>query len=630
MILRLGFRALPRVVFFLVLGISTLLAIPQAFASEDRWLCRESGSERRGAGFLLCGLGEESGESAAREAALRSALRELDALCARSADCRDFETTLSPLRSDCRTVEGRFKCYRAFQVDITDRKRREPFVAGRSLREEVQRIEGVGKSSCPIDTSEFFKALLDLSTPESRERMGLEAAKVPYTAACLPAHERLMRVLQRHRVVIPGYASFLVQSFKEIEEVGKDERASLALEFLQFFGPLSDEQWASAFELVGRAGAGHFPLLVPRLFALSASSKEERLREQSRVDRVVTALAEGKLGRPVPLRASQVFVPFFRALEPRRLEGDRWLVLYALGKHRKALAPEKAAPAFEFYTGLRGRLSEASDREQVLSWMAELVQDSTVEAGLSRIVEAFLRKSVEEIATLRQEEAGDDVRSARQLARAQRELELFLERTRPILGRHFPEPEKEWERKVRAQLCIRFDLPCGSWMPDEGLLKKMLLSKRESNRSEALTYLAQNPKWAARFEAEILGSVKDADEGGLESGSVSSLLREALPAVAEIPNPQRETLAALLKVARRQRSGIQALHPVHGTRLEGVYVEELKAARDHEAIISLLDLGMLRRLAPSTCEAIRQRFRAAGGDKSRFASGFESALHLCR
>jgi hypothetical protein len=235
-------------------------------------------------------------EGEAREAALRSALKELDLLCERSSDCRDYELNLEPLRSDCQVAKSKSvaKCYRAVQTNITQTKRETPYAKGKSLQQEIHKLEvtaridpqdletlrqalknpnPVSAPSCPKSTADFQKAMLDFSTPEKREGLVNEALKVPYTRECAAPHKRLMYLLRTHHVILPEYLQFIAEALSTIEEPGRDDRAEEVLSYLGSAGPMSDAHFELALNLVRRADRNALYRLLPRFSTIASRSQ---------------------------------------------------------------------------------------------------------------------------------------------------------------------------------------------------------------------------------------------------------------------------------------------------------------------------------------------------------------------
>lgn len=88
-----------------------------SFAKDD-WFCTTQSSERTGNLYKVCGIGEHTTESEAREAARVNAFAEFNALCKNSPGCRSNLPDLNPKRTECTLENGTYKCLRLFEVEL--------------------------------------------------------------------------------------------------------------------------------------------------------------------------------------------------------------------------------------------------------------------------------------------------------------------------------------------------------------------------------------------------------------------------------------------------------------------------------------------------------------------------------
>ena len=114
--------------FFSALLLSTLgFCVPSAFA-DDQWFCRQGSSQRLGEVLESCGIGKSTDEAEARKKALDGAFEEFDHICRESADCRDYEKTVEPMRTECiKGKDAAYTCYRALDFTVTHQKKEKSF-----------------------------------------------------------------------------------------------------------------------------------------------------------------------------------------------------------------------------------------------------------------------------------------------------------------------------------------------------------------------------------------------------------------------------------------------------------------------------------------------------------------------
>ncbi|MDH5692382.1 MAG: hypothetical protein OEZ47_04700 [Gammaproteobacteria bacterium] len=94
-----------------------------ANAKED-WTCTDVASIKTDNVVLVCGVATAATEGEAREMALKRAKNEFDLVCQSSADCRDYETNIEPLRNTCsQGDDNQYKCYRGLRyIILAERK----------------------------------------------------------------------------------------------------------------------------------------------------------------------------------------------------------------------------------------------------------------------------------------------------------------------------------------------------------------------------------------------------------------------------------------------------------------------------------------------------------------------------
>jgi hypothetical protein len=87
-----------------------------------KWMCMEVATIREGNTYKSCGVGEAPTESEARAKARSNAIKEFQELCDISANCKDREFNITPLRNSCSKINNSFKCFRGIQFEITNVK----------------------------------------------------------------------------------------------------------------------------------------------------------------------------------------------------------------------------------------------------------------------------------------------------------------------------------------------------------------------------------------------------------------------------------------------------------------------------------------------------------------------------
>lgn len=121
--------------------LALLIASNLGHGNETKWACSEVSVTKVNELYLACGIGSASSESDARELARTNALKEFDAICNRSSDCKNHKINVNPKRNQCDLVDGSMVCRRAFEITVLDELIEDPnalptqvfFVAGYAI-----------------------------------------------------------------------------------------------------------------------------------------------------------------------------------------------------------------------------------------------------------------------------------------------------------------------------------------------------------------------------------------------------------------------------------------------------------------------------------------------------------------
>ncbi|MCC7442708.1 MAG: hypothetical protein IT285_13820 [Bdellovibrionales bacterium] len=624
-------------------GILFLACAPSARAE---WFCKEGASERQGSALMACGVETDAAEAAARKKALAAAFEELDAICDRSVDCRDFELEIEPLRTDCREEKGRFKCYRAIRASITGKKRSKPYEKGQTLQADREKLDVTvridprdlaalmqpqapageakkdAKPRCPSDLTALSQSLLDISTTERQQAMAREAVKVPLSELCAPIHYRVLSVLGRHGIELPAYSAFLLQEIDQIADPTADPRAEEVLDYFHRLGPLTETQWKSGFSVVRRAQTYGLYRLLPRIFYDQAASKGERALEQRRVDLLVEAVRKGELGKPVPLKLDDAMELLLRALRSHRTRGEPWLAAYAYEKYREGLAysaPHKLARSLK---SLGGEATDPGIRSASNAWLAELAKKAQPSYELSRVLVDVLNDFESDI----KKQDDEEEEGIRKIAELRKLRAALIAGAGGAMGKNLAITNQEYERKSRTLLCLDLQIECPGLVPDADRLSHLLKSKKGQKRTEALEILLKMPKVATRLEPDLVATLRDVDEGKVEGAY--DLPRRTLQVLAEIPTDNKDALRLAVDMHLRSRLTFQDVREKLGSNLEPFLLTELQKGSQRHHLRILMELEEFPQLAKPTC----RHLETLTGDQLHYSvrDAAEKARRRCR
>lgn len=86
--------------------------------ASAQWLCREASSQRLGSTITTCGTASAKTENEARTLSREHAVEEFKRVCNLSKDCRGFDYTVLPKRTECMLSTKGFTCYRGMEFEI--------------------------------------------------------------------------------------------------------------------------------------------------------------------------------------------------------------------------------------------------------------------------------------------------------------------------------------------------------------------------------------------------------------------------------------------------------------------------------------------------------------------------------
>ncbi len=554
-----------RILYLLGIHLCCLLS---AHTAQAEWFCTEGASERRGNYILACGIAADSDEDRARKEALHNAFEELDLVCGRSADCRDFELNIEPKRNDCARSNEVYKCYRAVMATITDERRREEFREGESLQTQMQAIQQalaetleLALSSkpphpapaktpttipdfigCDADTGRLSVALADLSTPAKVDEMVTEAVEIP-APACWPVHEMVLRALERYRLGNDRYDDFLLETLADWQapgHAGHGRRTGAIIDYFHAMGTLGG-YWPAVQEALKHSSLVT-DSLVPRALGMNKpqASREE---QQWRLMQLLQAARAGEIGRPVPWHFDTAFV---------RIVGEL--------KREPSLALYAAENAFEHLTAeadfvaLHKKLFDAYQRAEsedvrggLVKYLAASVERGPVTVEMGAEVESLFEWYERELRKLDDEEDDDlaviqgyqrDREEYKRLAAGNLEASLGLVKHRGRL-------------QNRIRLCARNGIACKGIMPSLEALRSDLASSKERTRKDTLALLAMMPGTAKQLEEDVVKNLRTS-EFDRRSGT-SSLATAAAEVLMAVPDASTGALEVIVEQIGRQR-----------------------------------------------------------------------------
>jgi hypothetical protein len=123
-------------------------------------------------------------------------------------------------------------------------------------------------------------------------------------------HQNILSVFTQYNIQDTLYREFLFQTLETIQPDWNDARVYAIFEYLENHGMYSENEMQSALSLFS-----HMPKHMPsryyyKLFAPALTNTQKEML----ANRYITLLAEGKIGRPVPLTLQEELPNLLKAL----------------------------------------------------------------------------------------------------------------------------------------------------------------------------------------------------------------------------------------------------------------------------------------------------------------------------
>ncbi len=603
--------------------------------SQAKWLCEEAASQRSNEIITTCGIGESKNEDEARKKALKNAFKELDLVCNRSADCRDFELNIEPLRNDCQKKGATYKCYRAVNAEITRVKKKstektpeklvkkaaeeasnKKQVESKALeridqliqiftKKEDQEQVKVTERFCDYPTDKTFSMFSDLTSPKKITAAAKEAKKIPFRGYCLRFHSRLMGHLNRHSKRSPVYEKFLLSQVPGLTAAPKDQRFEMILNFFSHYGPHTNAQFDLFFEFFQRSnGRAHYRTSGLLFHPVGAGKELER--QKKRLDRYIDLAQKGRLGRPVYLSSDQSFIYLSRGLNQSRFKGQPQLFRYMMNKIKKS---HDFKDTRSWTTQLKRfffQQESESLQEESLAWLAQVLSKAEPSDTLARFYLDFVREFSRKISKLDDEE-DDDLKL---IKKWQQLKEKFLKTNAERIDRVFAKNDKKHLTDDLYDFCLDNRLDCPKTLPSQSKIKKMLKSKKYQKRLLALNILSKKPKMAKALVEDVFASLK---EGRKKKSGFYRIIKPSVEVLLVSETNQPAIVAEMLDVSWDRGFSYEELAERMGARLVPELLKHINKSRNQ-----LVAIRMLGQIGPLAKKALPELKKLAT-DKSHYS-----------
>ncbi len=175
------------------------------------------------------------------------------------------------------------------------------------------------KKVCKPSRDEVRKALYTLNTQGAITRAVDLVIPVPFDMECGTIHFEVMSAFTRHKINDDRYKAFLLKTIAGIDTPSDDSRA---LDIIRFFAAdktIDQAEWDAGLNSLKKMRIGESTPAVKYLLN-AVNEKSETVLE--RADIMMRMAAEGKMGRPVPVKQETMFIAVLYGMEAHSGRGD--------------------------------------------------------------------------------------------------------------------------------------------------------------------------------------------------------------------------------------------------------------------------------------------------------------------
>lgn len=484
-----------------------LLACP-GIASAS-WLCDEAASIKKGNFITACGISEDPDEDAARKSALTNAMNELDAICSRSLDCRDFELVIEPLRTECSKTDDKFTCRRAIKAEITSQKK-EVTPPRQANAPDLKQDPG----KCAHDTKKALSLFADLSSEEKISDAVRSAIQIPFRTPCADFHRQVMSLLQEEKVTHGKYEDFLLKTLTDNEDPSEIPNGILIVEYLSLLRLMDERTWSASRDFFTRTPKTLLYQLSPFLFQPREKSEKAVETQTERLDELVKLAREKKIGRPTPLDFDSVFNIILRGLLESPNNEQPWLAYRFVEKHLNKLAFTQPDELNFHLNRLYENLTDDSNQREVVKWISANINKSPLKE--------ISYKSAMEFVTKAEKSRGKNPEQKKS------HQSLYFELSEKRIDEIFAGLNKPHEIDAAARFCLANNLACTSVLPDQQKLIAILEDSDPKARRFAVDVLVARPEMARKLDEHLFRAlnteINTKRDHYVVSGAIGALL----------------------------------------------------------------------------------------------------------
>jgi HEAT repeat protein/TolB-like protein len=241
------------------------------------------------------------------------------------------------------------------------------------------------ESLCRQNQELVRKTLYDLKDRDAIRRAVDVVVMIPFDNDCGKVHFDVMHVFTRHKITDERYSAFLLATIKSLDTPSDDNRANEILRFFAADGVVDKAEWEAGIETFRkmRGYALHLPL---RPLLNSEYEKSSVVRE--RTDEIMRLTAEGRIGRPVPVKSDVMLYGVMSALQTGNEKLSKADAIAVFRKYAGLVPDDETGnkKAVEILRSLYFNESDRKTSQDALALMIEVLKRRTPSDSLAESV----------------------------------------------------------------------------------------------------------------------------------------------------------------------------------------------------------------------------------------------------
>lgn len=474
---------------------------------------------------------------------------------------------------------------------------------------------------CAALQAELQPLMEDMGTPEKLDRLVDAAIAVPWEKPCGLLHARIIAHLLRYKQRPPRYAAFLHKMLGTIPNPDEEERVQPMLRFLKGDGDLEPAVWRTAFGVLSRSA--HFTGHLDTLLRRGDRGAPDLPRLLERTGTILEAVAQKKIGKPLPLAPGDVFTALFSEVQSLASAGGRMgdpaPVLAFYRTHGPTYATDGDKRLLSRMLDLVRSLPPGTNRAQALTWAAERLARFGDTAPIASDVCVFMDRLFD----LRKEER----KKGRWDGPAAQELDRIAALAGPRVATLIPHIQGREYRLNTQGFCLQYGFTAPG-LPAESELIQQLEEGDRVAQAEALRLLtALGPK-AKAAEPLVLKLLRRAESTRDWDSQVKYHVREVLDFLASHGTRDPEAHRLMIRHLGSLENVVSDGAMLALARLGGVVIPALQGAYGkQEHLVKMRMAEVFRTMGPAARPALPWlRARMEEKESSHLAIAFEDAI----